>query len=75
MNAHSRLTQKFQATIPLKIRTLLGLGLGDTLKFELEGDKVVLKKATALEVDYLQALEGTLSEWASPLDDEAFRGL
>lgn len=75
MYAHSRVTQKFQATIPLKVRTLLGLAKGDTLNFELEGDKIILKKATALDTSYLHALESTLSEWSSPLDDEAFHDL
>jgi len=28
-----------------------------------------------LDLEYLRALEGTLSEWASPEDEEAYRDL
>jgi antitoxin PrlF len=75
MNASSRLTQKFQATIPAAVRELLSLDKGDVIAFEVEGDKVYLRKATPLDEIYLKSLEGTLTEWSSPIDDEAFHGL
>jgi len=72
----SQLTQKYQATIPRKIRDLLGLIQGDKISFEIEGDKVIVKKAVPLDFEYAKALENTVvTEWGSALDDEAFRGL
>jgi HEPN domain-containing protein len=34
-----------------------------------------LKAAQGPDCDYLRAVEGTLSEWASPADEEAYRDL
>lgn len=41
----SRLTRKGQVTIPLEIRTHLGLSPHDTVAFEIQGDEVKLKHA------------------------------
>nr|VFJ72983.1 MAG: putative addiction module component, TIGR02574 family [Candidatus Kentron sp. FM]VFJ72993.1 MAG: putative addiction module component, TIGR02574 family [Candidatus Kentron sp. FM]VFK20447.1 MAG: putative addiction module component, TIGR02574 family [Candidatus Kentron sp. FM] len=35
----------------------------------------VARKARALDTDFLHGLEGTLSEWASEVDEEAWREL
>ena len=71
----SKLTSKFQATVPLPVRKALQLKAGDLIGFEVEGDEVRLRRATALDLAFAQALEGTLSEWSSKQDDEAFRDL
>lgn len=71
----SKVTQKYQATIPLKIRELLHIEKGDQVIFELDGDKVVIRKAEPLDLEHLKALEKTLSEWSSKADDEAYRDL
>lgn len=72
----SQLTQKYQATIPRKIRDLLGLIQGDKISFEIEGDKVIVKKAVPLDFEYAKALENTVvTEWGSTIDDEAFHDL
>jgi AbrB family looped-hinge helix DNA binding protein len=42
---HSRITKKGQITIPLKFRELLGIKAGEKVLFDLDDDKVVLKKA------------------------------
>jgi AbrB family looped-hinge helix DNA binding protein len=42
--ARSRLTSKFQATIPEPIRQVLGLEAGDTVIYEVQGDKVVVRR-------------------------------
>lgn len=75
MNETSKLTSKYQATIPKSIREKLGLKAGDTVVFREQGDHIVFAKATKLDLDYLRSLESTLSEWAGPEDDEAFRDL
>ena len=75
MLAASRITQKFQTTIPAKVRKLLGLKSGDLLGFEARDGEVIVKKASPLDVAYTKALEGTLSEWASKEDENAYGDL
>ena len=43
-----RVTQKGQVTIPRPIRLMLGVNTGDEVVFEMEKNKVVLKKKAAL---------------------------
>ena len=75
MLASSRMTRKFQTTIPTKIRQLLGLKSGDLIGFDIKEGSVVIKKASPLDVAFAKAVEGTLSEWASEEDEEAYRDL
>ena len=72
----SKLTTKSQATIPGKIRELLGLHPGDSVAFEVDANKrVMIRKATAIDFEFAKALEDTLSEWSSKNDEEAYCGL
>ena len=72
----SKLTSKFQATIPKNIRKALKLKSGDSIIFEvLSNGTVVMRKARAFDKEYLQALKNTLSEWESEYDEEDFRNL
>ena len=43
-----RVTQKGQVTIPRPIRLMLGVNTGDEVVFEMEKNKVVLKKKVAV---------------------------
>ncbi len=71
----SRLTSKFQATIPLPVRNALGVVQGDAIAFEIENGLVRLTRANPRDIAFAQAVEGTLCEWDSAADDEAYRGL
>ena len=71
----SKLTKKYQATIPAQVRRALELKVGDSVAFDMEGRKIYLRKAEPIDQVFVEALEGTLSEWASEADDEAYRGL
>jgi AbrB family looped-hinge helix DNA binding protein len=72
----SKLTTKSQATIPEKIRKLLGLHPGDSVAFEvIENHRVMIRKATPIDFEFAKALAGTLSEWSSQNDEEAYRDL
>ena len=71
----SRLTTKYQATVPTSVRKVLQLKAGDLVGFEIEGNEVRLRRATPLDVAFTQALEGTLAEWSSEQDDQAFKDL
>lgn len=75
MQQFSKVTSKFQATIPLAVRRKLGLKPGDAVVFEIENDSVRVRRATVLDREYAMALEGTLTEWLSREDEEAYRGL
>jgi antitoxin PrlF len=72
---HSRLTAKSQTTIPKHVRDRLRLKPGDVVKYEIEGDRVILSKATAVDVAYLSQLEKTLGEWDTPEDAAAYDNL
>ncbi len=43
--------------------------------FEIVGDEVKLRRSSPLDIAFTQALEGTLQEWSSVLDDQAFKHL
>ena len=71
----SKLTSKYQATIPAEIRRKLKLHAGDTLRFEVVEGVVRLHRATPLDVQFAQALTDTLIEWNSDNDNTAYRDL
>jgi antitoxin PrlF len=72
--SNSKLTSKFQTTIPQKIRKFLGSKVGDQIIFEITKNKHVhLKKATPLDIVYLKSLLSTLSEWDSKNDNEDYQ--
>ena len=74
--AVSKLTSKNQTTIPAPMRQRLDLSPGDRLVFDLgEDGAVVLRKWTPIDLEWVQAVESTLEEWASEEDDEAYREL
>ena len=71
----ARITSKGQMTIPKKVRNALGIHQGDLVRFELEGDRAVITRFPSGDDEYLKALEGTLGEWLTEADEEAYRDL
>ena len=72
----SKLTSKFQTTVPQEIRNFLNLSHGDAVSFEIENDMVILKKISAVDFEYLKSIELTLSsEWSSKNDEDAYGSL
>ena len=71
----SKLTEKYQATIPADVRQALGLKKGDVLAFDIAKGEVRLRRATPVDLAYAHAVSGTLSEWDSKADERAFRDL
>ncbi|MBE3031922.1 MAG: type II toxin-antitoxin system PrlF family antitoxin [Actinobacteria bacterium] len=74
--AVSKLTSKYQTTVPAAVREALCLEKGDALAFEIaDSGAVTVRKAVALDQAFAASLQSQLSEWASDEDDEAYRGL
>lgn len=53
---YSKITSKGQVTIPLKLRQFLKIKTGEKVLFDVEGEKVVLKKAHKNPVADLKGL-------------------
>ncbi len=71
----SKLTKKYQATIPEPVRDLLHLKAGDAIAFDIEDNSVYLRKARPIDFIFAKSLEGTMNEWDSEVDEEAYRDL
>lgn len=71
----SKLTQKYQTTIPSPVRKLLHLQAGDAVAFDIEDNVVHLRKARPIDMAFAKSLEDTLSEWDSSADEEAYHEL
>src|SRR5215831_8444646 len=62
--------------VPAAVRKRLNLKPGDTVLFEeSEAGTVCIRRAEPLEIEFLSALEGTLSEGNSDNDERAYRDL
>jgi AbrB family looped-hinge helix DNA binding protein len=75
MSTISKVTVKYQATIPQEVREFLGIKQGDTVTYEIEAGEVRLRRATPLDLAYHGAVAATLTEWNSKTDDDAYRDL
>ena len=71
----SKLTSKYQATIPEPVRKLLHLDAGDSLAFDISEDEVRLRKANPIDLAFTQSIESTLEEWVSEADELAYHDL
>jgi antitoxin PrlF len=68
----SRLTTKSQTTIPRPVRAALGLGPGDEVTYEIDGARVILRKA---EEPRGEDPFAAFSEWDSDADREGYADL
>jgi antitoxin PrlF len=76
MLAIAKITAKGQTTIPQDVRVALGVSAGDLIAWEVGADgTATVRRVQPLDLEYLRAVEGTLSEWAGSADEEAYRGL
>jgi antitoxin PrlF len=73
MPAISKITAKGQTTVPREIRTALKSKPGDLIAWEIEASgRVAVRRIQPLDVEYLQAVQGTLSEWHTAEDEKAY---
>ena len=76
MLAVAKITAKGQTTIPQNIRAALMVTPGDLIAWEVGADgTATVRRVRPMDMEYLRAVEGTLTEWAGAADEEAYRGL
>jgi len=76
MPAISKITSKGQTTVPQSVRAALKSKPGDLLAWDVEGDgRVVVRRVQPTDVEYLRAVQGTLSEWQTAEDEKAYGDL
>ncbi|MBU3915139.1 type II toxin-antitoxin system PrlF family antitoxin [bacterium] len=73
--ATSKLTKKYQATVPEAVRKILELKAGDVIAFDIDNDYIKLRKARPIDIEFSSALIPTLSEWVSQNDEDAYNDL
>lgn len=71
-SAFSKVSVKSQTVIPREVREQLGLKPGDTLRYRLTHDGVLLDKAPVSEADDPFA---AFTEWSGEADEKAFDSL
>ena len=76
MHVLTKVTAKGQTTIPQVVRAALQVVDGDRIAWEIGTDgTATVRRVRAMDLDYLRAVEGTMSEWTSAADEAAYRGL
>jgi len=74
--AIGKVTAKGQTTIPQDVCAALHVSPGDLIAWEIGADgTATVRRVQPLDIEYLCAVEGTLSEWASSADEDAYREL
>ena len=72
----SKITSKGQTTVPLAVRTALNSKPGDLLAWEIAASgQVAVRRVQPTDVEYLRAVQGTLSEWHTAEDEQAYGDL
>ena len=73
MTAIAKITAKGQTTIPADIRVAMGIGPGDLIAWDITADGIArVRRIQPADLEYLKAVEATLSEWQGPADEEAY---
>ena len=76
MLAVGKITAKGQTTIPQAVRAALHVVPGDLITWSVDAEgTATVRRVQPLDMDYLRAVEGTLSEWDTAADQEAYRDL
>jgi AbrB family looped-hinge helix DNA binding protein len=72
----AKITSKGQTTIPQEVRAALHISPGDLIAWDIGADgTATVRRVHPMDIEYLRAVEGTLSEWSGQADEEAYREL
>jgi AbrB family looped-hinge helix DNA binding protein len=72
----AKITSKGQTTIPKEVRAALHISPGDLIAWDIGADgTATVRRVRPMDLEYLRAVEGTLSEWSGQADEEAYREL
>ena len=76
MPAISKITAKGQTTVPQEVRAALQSKPGDLLAWEVDTNgRVAVRRVQPVDVEYLKAVESTMSEWRTAEDEAAYGDL
>lgn len=76
MLAIAKITAKGQTTIPQDVRLALHVVPGDLIAWSVDANgTATVRRIQPLDIDYLRAVEGTLGEWNTAADQEAYHDL
>ncbi|WMU93324.1 hypothetical protein EMOOHJMP_00130 [Microcystis phage MaAM05] len=73
--AFSTLSSKNQIVIPAAVRKLLELQVGDRIEFDIQPDRIVVKKAKLAKDPYLEAVDQVFGEEWNSSEDARFDDL
>ena len=59
----TKVTARGRATIPAKVRGHLGVKSGDWVTFNIDGDRVILKRVEKLDAGFLKLATESFSDW------------
>lgn len=68
----SKVTTKYQTSIPKNIRDKLGIKAGDYVEFDIANNNIIFRKINKIDKNFLKLSERSLEEWNSKEDDEQF---
>jgi antitoxin PrlF len=72
----SKITAKGQTTVPQEVRVALKSKPGDLLAWEIDTNgQVGVRRVQPMDVEYLRAIEKTMSEWGTAEDEAAYGDL
>ncbi|HLX30896.1 MAG TPA: type II toxin-antitoxin system PrlF family antitoxin [Casimicrobiaceae bacterium] len=72
----SKITSKGQTTVPQEVRAALQSKPGDLLAWDLDKDRrVIVRRLQRVDLEYLRAVEKTISEWNTAEDEAAYGDL
>jgi len=76
MTTITKITAKGQTTVPREVRAALKSKPGDMIAWEVEANgRVAVRRVQPLDIEYLKAIQGTLSEWQTAEDEKAYAKL
>ena len=71
----STLSSKGQVTLSKKVREKTGVRAGDRVVHQIKGNTATIPRVERFDVLFHTAVSGTLDEWSTKEDDEAFPDL